>query len=343
MLDKTSSHRVSVAFSDGTEAQFDSTPGTPLLEDALAAGIPIMNQCKSGSCGTCVASLLAGSAPPAGDLAGCLLDAELNEGKRLLCCSHAETDCQFSLDYSSSVGALQPTHASVFVDEVEWVADDVVRLSTELADGDWMEFVPGQYMRLGIPDTTIVRSYSIASVPDSLPKMEFFIKVVPEGLFSDYLANRVKVDDILTMEGPFGSFQLREQHKKAKHILIAGGTGLAPIISMVDTIRTLPGIKPQVLLSFGCRSEMSLFCDDILELREAWMSGLETRISLSRPSGNWTGTVGNPLSAISPDDITDDSVAYVCGSSRLVAFAIEELRAKGLDEARIFSEKFLAE
>ena len=106
MLDKTSCHRVSVTFSDGTEVEFHSSPGTPLLDDALAAGIPIMNQCKSGSCGTCVASLVHGSAPPIADLAGCLLDTELREGKRLLCSSHAESDCQFSVDYSSAVGAV---------------------------------------------------------------------------------------------------------------------------------------------------------------------------------------------------------------------------------------------
>ena len=343
MLDKTSCHRVSVTFSDGTEAEFHSSPGTPLLDDALASGVPIMNQCKSGSCGTCVASLVHGSAPPASDLAGCLLDTELREGKRLLCSSHAESDCQFAVDYSSSVGAVQVGSASVFVDEVEWVADDVVRLTTELADGDWMSFSPGQYMRLGIPDTTITRSYSVSSCPDALPKIEFFIKVVPGGLFSDYLASRVEVDDVLTLEGPFGSFQLREEHRRAKHILVAGGTGLAPILSMLDTIRTLPGVKPQVLLSFGCRSEKSLFCEEILELREAWMSNLATRISLSQPSEEWTGVVGNPLSAISPDDISEDCVAYVCGSSRLVAFAIEELVAKGLHETRIFSEKFMAD
>jgi ferredoxin-NADP reductase len=112
---------------------------------------------------------------------------------------------------------------------------------------------------------------------------------------------------------------------------------------MLDTIRTLPGVKPEVLLSFGCRSETSLFCEELLELREAWMSNLNTRISLSQPSEKWSGIIGNPLSAISPDDISEDCVAYVCGSSRLVTFAIEELIAKGLDETRIFSEKFMAD
>ena len=343
MLDKTSSNKVSVTFSDGRKVEFESSPGTPILDDALAAGLPIMSQCKSGSCGTCVASLGAGLAPPIVDSAGCLLDSELSEGRRLLCSSHAEGDCEFFLDYPSSVGAAEPKHANVFVDEVEWVAEDVVRLTTELADGDWMDFSPGQYMRVGIPDTNIIRSYSVSSCPERLPKLEFFIKVVPDGRFSDYLAKEVKVDDVLSLEGPFGSFQLREEHKKAKHILVAGGTGLAPIISMLDTIRTLPGIKPRVLLSFGCRSETSLFCEDIFELREAWMSNLETRISLTRPSEEWVGRIGNPLSAISAEDISEDSVAYVCGSSRLVTFAIEELVAKGLDETRIFSEKFLAE
>lgn len=343
MLDKTSSNKVSVTFSDGTKAEFQSSPCTPILDDALAAGLPIMSQCKSGSCGTCVASLVTGLAPPIVGLAGCLLDSELSEGRRLLCSSHADSDCEFSLDYPSSVGAAAPKLANVFVDGVEWVAEDVVRLTTELADEDWIDFFPGQYMRVGIPDTNIIRSYSVSSCPEKLPKLEFLIKVVPNGRFSDYLAREVKTDDVLSLEGPFGSFQLREDHKRAKHILVAGGTGLAPIISMLDSIRTQPGTRPPILLSFGCRSEKSLFCEDILELREAWMSNLETRISLTRPSEEWVGRIGNPLSAISAEDISEDSVAYVCGSSRLVTFAVEDLVAKGLDETRIFSEKFLAE
>ncbi|GIS24375.1 MAG: hypothetical protein CM15mP125_0620 [Gammaproteobacteria bacterium] len=117
--------------------------------------------------------------------AGGLLDSELAEGRRLLCSARASSDCSFQVDYTTSAGAATPAAANVFIDEIAWLSSDVVRLGVELAEEIGPIF-PGQYMRINIPNTEIYRSYSMSSSPEQLPKLEFLVRVIPGGLFSNF-------------------------------------------------------------------------------------------------------------------------------------------------------------
>ncbi len=337
------SYEVSVRFSDGDIAVFPVTSNETILEGALKADVPILNQCQSGSCGSCVAVLEDGEATPLATQAGCLLDSELAEGRRLLCSARASSDCSFQVDYTTSAGAATPAAANVFIDEIAWLSSDVVRLGVELAEGDWADFSPGQYMRINIPNTEISRSYSMSSSPEQLPKLEFLVRVIPGGLFSEFLSTKARVDDILKLEGPYGSFFWRENFRRSKHLLIAGGTGLAPILSILDQIRAAPGKKPNITLSFGCASDKTFFGADILDLRKAWMPTLETRLTVDDAGESWSGLIGNPLQAISTDDIESDAVAYVCGPPGLVNSSKKVLSDFGMSESRIFAERFLPE
>lgn len=336
-------HNVEIRYSDGVEAAFKVKPRESILSGALEADVQIMNQCRSGSCGSCLAVLTSGVADPSKLEAGCLFESELLEGKRLLCSTTAGSDCSFTVDYASAMGSTSPGAANTFVDGIEFVSEDVVKLSLELADGEWLDFTSGQYFRLGIPGTDTFRSYSMSSHTTDLPKLEFLIRIIPGGVFSDYLTHAAGVDDVLPVQGPYGSFFWREELRRKKHILIAGGTGLAPMISMLDSIRLAAGKKPDVLLCFGCASEQSLFAEDVLALRGAWMSNLETRITLDRAGNAWSGIVGNPLDALSDGDVSNDAVAYLCGPPGLVNFAKQELEKYGLSEDSIFAERFLAD
>ena len=332
---------VTIAFSDGVEQALTVAPGQSVLDAGLAAGLPLLYQCQSGSCSSCVARLVEGSAEHGAGSGSSLAPSEKAEGLRLLCLTQPQGPCRFNLAYDSRAGEARPVKGQCFVNAVERIASDVMRLEMELADGFWMDFRPGQFINVKVPGTEAVRSYSMATTAADLPRIELLIRLLPGGVMSDWLINRAAPDDVLEVEGPFGAFFLKDK-VRAPHVMIAGGTGLAPMLSMIDAIRAKPGRKPKVILSFGCQTPEGLFALDQLDLRGHWLPGLENRISVDR--GEAAGVLtGNPVAAITASDgLTPDSVAYLCGPPGMIAAARSHLEKLGLDPANIFAEHFTA-
>ena len=335
-------HQVRMSFSDGEERSFAVRADETVLEAALRESVPLLNQCQSGSCGSCVAQLVAGDAPMRKDVATSLLKSEQAEGQRLTCVCLPDSDCRFVVGYPVTAGEVSPSLLHGFIDAVDWVAHDVVRLRLELAEGEWLNFLPGQFVRVRIPGTDHYRRYSMSSTLSDLPRLELLIRILPDGVMSNYLAHDANIDDVLELEGPYGSFFFRSESPRANHLLVAGGTGLAPMMSILDTIRHLPGKKPNVLLNFGCHDEASLFNLDDLDLRRHWMPSLETRICVSRGGQNNQIINRNPVDAIDENDVTPETVAYVCGPPDMVAATHARLEALGVPRQNVFSEQFVA-
>ena len=333
---------ITLRFSDGVEQSLTVKSGEAILDVALAAGVPILNQCRSGSCTSCTARLIEGSAPmrPGG---GCALSrSEREEGLRLLCQTEAESNCTFEIDYDSNIGGTATVKGHAFVDTVQQLAPDVVRLQLELADGFWLSFLPGQYVQVQVPGTHESRSYSIASSPDQLPKIELLIRLLPGGLMSEWLTEKASADDVIELEGPYGNFFLRDK-VRAPHILVAGGTGLAPMMSIIDVLRAKPGRKPDILLSFGCTRGDRLFHQDALELRQLWLPTLEVRVSAEIGPVDLGVLIGNPVQAVVGEDISDvDTVAYLCGPPGMIHAARTHLEKLGIKQENIFAEQFVA-
>lgn len=328
-------------YSDGSTAEVGVAAGQAILDAALAANIPLIHQCKSGTCGSCVAHLSDGQCEAEAGTISALLHSEHEAGFRLTCISSANTDCVLDLDYARSFGEVKPQRVNSFIDGIDWIASNVVRLRLELADGDDLSFRPGQFVQVKVPGTTEQRSYSMASAPDQLPRLEFLIRVLPDGVMSNYLRDRAAIDDVLELRGPYGSFYWREK-VSAPHILVAGGTGLAPMMSIMDAIRKAPGRKPPILLTFGCPDSDSLFHCDELDARRFWMPYLQTRISVDRGGHDDAIIVGNPVSSLSPDDVGGpDTVAYLCGPPRMIEAAHERLTALGVKPSNIYAEQFV--
>jgi benzoate/toluate 1,2-dioxygenase reductase subunit len=329
-------------FADGVEHVVSVAPGELVLDAALAANIPVLNQCRSGSCTSCTARLVEGEASMRAGVASSLTRNEHEEGLRLLCLTEALGDCRFAIDYDSTAGANGPVRVQAFVDAIDRVASDVVRLRLELAEGHWMDFRPGQFVQFRVPGTDEVRSYSMASAPDALPALEFLVRLLPSGAMSDWLRTGAAVDDIVELEGPFGHFFLREK-VRAPHVMIAGGTGLAPMMAMIDALRKKSGRKPPVLLSFGCTHADGLFHLDALDLRRLWLPSLDLRISVEQGEAGEGVLNGNPVAAIGAADATDpETVAYLCGPPGMIHAARTHLEGFGLKPENIFAEQFVA-
>ena len=331
--------QVTLNYADGVSRSFHVATGGLILDAAVAAEIPVLYQCQSGSCGTCVARLSEGDALIGAGVSSSLLASEVAAGIRLLCVCEASSDCSFDLDYTSQAGTSVAHEVHAFIDLVEQIASNAVRLKVELADGEWMEFLSGQYMQIEVPECGVVRSYSPSSVGAAVPTLEFLIRILPDGAMSNFLSKPLAPDQMLKLTGPYGSFFLREEKKRAPHIFIAGGTGLAPILSMIDALRTMGGRKPPMLLSFGCATPDALFCLDDIALRKQWLPTLEARICVDRDPQEGMHH-GNPVSALRAGDVKPDTVAYLCGPQVMIDAACRRLIELGADPANIYSEQF---
>ncbi|WP_347249842.1 2Fe-2S iron-sulfur cluster binding domain-containing protein [Zoogloea sp.] len=340
MNDQT--HQVTLRFADGATHTVLTEDGRSVLDAALQAGAPVIHQCHSGSCSSCIATLCEGSAVTQAGATTSLLSSEYAAGQRLLCVTRAQSDCVFELPYTSTAGQIAPVTAHAFVDGIERIASNVMKLTLELAEGDWLDFRPGQYLQVEIPGTETVRSYSPSSIAADLPRLELLVRLLPGGAMSSWLEGGARPDDVVKIKGPYGAFFLREDHRRAKHIFVAGGTGLAPVLSMVDGIRQWGGRKPPMLLSFGCAEPQALFCLDELELRRQWLPTLETRISVDRGA---QGDVlsGSPVAALREGDVPNaDTVAYLCGPQPMIDAATRRLIELGVPPEHIYSEQFVA-
>jgi benzoate/toluate 1,2-dioxygenase reductase subunit len=247
-------------------------------------------------------------------------------------------DSEVTLDYPSTRGG--PVHVNAFINRIRWPASSVAELELELAEGDWLEFEPGQFVRVKVPGNDSWRSYSMSSTVDELPVLRLVIRCLENGVMSDYLRDRAGTDDVLELEGPFGSFRWKPDLKRP-HILIAGGTGIAPMLSILDSMRVRSGKKPPTLLSFGCNDTDTLFYIEELALRDHWMPTLEVRVSVERGASGGHRS-GNPVQAVVYTDVRENTVAYLCGPPPMVAAASTHLLALGVNPENIHAEQFKA-
>ncbi len=332
-------HRVTVRFRDGAEAQIRVPAGWPILDAAIHADLPLVHQCRSGSCGTCVARLTAGAVENRGRGAVALLASEIAAGYRLTCSSFPLTDCAIELDYPRAVVlGPQPTAATATVAEVARVSDSVFVLDLDAPETP--AFMAGQYARLKVPATEAWRSYSMATSAKELPRLRFLVRYLEGGAMSEYLKVRARPGDRIAIEAPYGSFTLADPAQP--QLMIAGGTGLAPMLALLDELRVAPGRRPAVLLCFGCTEAGDFFGAEELALRAHWMPSLTVRTAVMRgppPPGAHTGTA---LDLVADTDLAAATVAYLCGPPAMIAAGRTRLLAGGLAAANIRAEVFRA-
>jgi ferredoxin-NADP reductase/ferredoxin len=336
-------HRITLRFEDGVEKEITVEPSEFVLDAALRQGVPLVHQCRSGSCSTCIAQVVDSAVETAPNRATSLIAAEILEGKRLLCSSYALRDGAVRLAYPSTlIYEGEARILSAVVSGIEWPTASVAKLTLELDDDGSFSFPAGQYVRVKVPGSSEWRSYSMASLPRDLPKIEFLVRIIDGGLMSEYLRGRCNPGERIDVEGPMGAFVLRES--RAQHIFVAGGTGLAPILSMIDTIRRRSGARPKMLLSFGCAGEKNFFYRDEVELRAWWMPQLRVILSADRVDDPASGLIrGTPVDALGDALIEDpETVAYLCGPPPMIEGARRRLVELGVKPSSIYAERFVA-
>ncbi len=320
---------------------FDAAPNEPILDAAERAGLMLPYSCRDGICGTCKARLNSGSVDHGFYAASALTEEERAQGYFLMCCSSATTDLVVDAPSEELGFAPSPVRMSCTVSRIERPADDVAILQLGLPTGVVFRFRAGQYVEI-VLGNGLRRSFSIANAPHDTATVELHIRRVANGHFTPQVFEQLKEGDPLTIGGPKGGFFLRDEHRPV--ILLASGTGFAPLKSMVlDAMRRK--LQGPAMLYWGGRRRRDLY---MMDLPDAWTRKSAAFhfvpvLSEADPADAWTGRTGFVHEAVMADfpDMSKYDV-YACGVPAMVEAARRDFVARsGLLPERFFADLFL--
>ncbi|OAE14952.1 anthranilate dioxygenase reductase [Pseudomonas brenneri] len=328
-------HKVAFSFADGKTLFFPVASNEILLDAALRNGIKIPLDCREGVCGTCQGRCESGdySQDYVDDEA--LSSLDLQQRKMLSCQTRVQSDAAFYFDFDSSLcNAPGPEQLSATVCEVQQVSASTAILSVQLERA--LDFLPGQYARLSIPGTEHQRSYSFANRPGT--RLQFLIRLLPDGVMSNYVRERCQVGDEIKLQAPLGAFYLR--HVTQPLVLVAGGTGLSALLGMLDELAER-GCEQPVHLYYGVRGAEDLCEAERIKAYAQTIRGFRYTEVLSDPSPQWSGKRGYLTEHFDVAELRDRSAdMYVCGPPPMVESIKNWLQDQALDGVQLYYEKF---
>jgi len=316
-----------------------------ILAAALREGIGLRYGCKHGACGSCKAKIVDGEVDVSAASGFALMDYEREAGMALLCSAYPLEDVVIELsDYDEvELRAARPINVyRCHVVALEQIAADIWRLLLLTTGPERFEYDPGQFAELCIAGSGHWRAYSMANLPDDNGRVEFLIKQVPDGQFSSALTERVRTGDELMLRGPYGQFGVTRGH--APIVMIAGGSGMAPILALLRSLAAEGSARP-VTFFYGARRYEDLICADDIEAIGKALASFAFIPALSDPvvPEKWTGETGLITEVI--DRLSGNlrgAEAYLCGPPGMIDAAIEVLKAHGMFASRIRYDKFVS-
>lgn len=317
--------------------------GRPLLFSLADEGIYLPSACGGkGTCAYCKAKVLEGGGPVLPTETPYLSEEELEQHVRITCQLKVKDDLKIQIpEELFLVKAFR-----VKVVRIDALSPDVKGVQFEiLSPEEGITFKPGQYVQLEIPKYERTkepefRAYSISSSPDEHHKVDLLITKVPEGDVSTYVHDYLKSGEELTIRGPFGDFYLRNSNRDI--LMIATGSGLAPIYSMIDQIKK-QGFQRKVTLFFGDKKPADLLYYDKLSELDRTTANFTYIPTVSRATeeDNWQGENGRVTDLIKkyiPDNAQID--VYICGIPAMVESCLEILSQKGVPVEQVMFDKF---
>jgi CDP-4-dehydro-6-deoxyglucose reductase len=331
-------HQITIKPSDHS---FVCADDDSVLTAAMSADLMLPYGCRNGACGSCKGRILAGTVDYGPHQATTLTAAEKALGLALFCCAKPLTDLVIEVKEVRRAGDLQIKRLPCRVESIAKPAPDVAIVKLKLPANERLQYLPGQYIEFLLKDGRR-RSFSLANPPHDDALLELHIRNVPGGFFSRQLFDEFKGREILRLEGPFGSFYLRETSDKPI-IFVAGGTGFAPIKAMIEHALHHHHGRPMVLY-WGVRAKRDLY---LPELPGQWQQASRNLtfipvLSEPAPDDRWPGRAGLVHQAVL-DDFDDLSgyQVYACGGPAMVDAAREAFVAtRGLPPDEFFADSF---
>ncbi|MGS1116684.1 CDP-6-deoxy-delta-3,4-glucoseen reductase [Castellaniella sp. UC4442_H9] len=328
--------------------EFSVEPGQTVLDAALAAGLVLPYSCRTGTCSTCRARVVSGQYDAGPAPARILGAADLAQGYTLLCQARPASDLVIEAQEVHLSSDVVVHKMPVRVQALEPLSADVMRVVLQLPTAEAFHFYPGQYLEFLLKDG-VRRSYSMACAMAENHRVDLHVRHMPGGAFTGRIFGEgdapLKVRDILRIEGPLGSFFVREDAARPI-VFLASGTGFAPIKAMLEAMIARGDARPAVLY-WGGRRPADLYQS---ALAAGWQAALPDFrfvpvVSEARPEDGWTGRTGWVHQAVMQDlpDLSAHQV-YACGAPAMVEAARRDFVQRcGLPPDAFFADAFTSE
>lgn len=320
--------------------KFTVKKGEPILDAALRQGISFPYGCRSGTCGTCLGNVLSGTVEYPQGLPLSLMEHEHEQGKALFCSAVATSSLEIEVREITGAADIQVKTLPARVQSLRKLSHDVMEMTLKLPATERLQFRAGQYIEFLLKDGKR-RSFSLANSPSNDEYLELHLRLLEGGYFTSHVFNEMKEKALVRINGPLGTFFIADNTTRPL-ILIAGGTGFAPIKSMVEKLIE-EGDKREMTIYWGVRAKQDLYSD---HLPKKWAYQHENIhyvpvLSDANEEDDWEGREGFVHEAVATDfsDLSAYDV-YMAGPPPMINAAKERFTQQGLSADNLFSDSF---
>ncbi len=317
-----------------TEQTFVVEEGESVLDAATRAAVKLPHECTFGGCGTCRVKLAAGTVAY-DEFPMALTPEEAEQGYALACQARPCSD--LSLSVPDRRAFAEPRRLAARVHRIAPLCDDVIHLTLALPSDAPLDYVPGQYMNVVLPDGE-TRSFSMASPPAG-NLVDFHVRRIPGGRYTDRWLGQAQAGAALDIEAPLGVFSYHEQDWRPM-IMMATGTGIAPIKAILESLLDNDDCPP-VTLYWGMRTEADLYLREVIDSWAGRLYEFNFVPVLSRADAGWRGRRGHVQQAVLQDhaDLSEHAI-YLCGAPGMISEATTLVAARGASLDHVYADSF---
>lgn len=327
------SYTIALNFEDGVTRFVQARSGETVAEASYRVGINIPLDCSNGACGTCKCRVEAGAFDPGNYIEDALSDAEAEQGLALACQIVPESDMAIAVAASSAACKTKAQQFQTPLRSVTRLSTTAMACAIDVPAG--FNFLPGQYVNINVPGTTAQRSYSFASAPNAAA-LSFLIRDIPTGLMSAWLRGATP-GTRLDVTGPAGAFYLRDISRPT--LFLAGGTGLAPFLSMLGHLADA-GTPHPIHMVYGVTNDADLVAVETLSDYAVRIGGFTFTTCVAAPCSTHPHK-GYVTDHLAPDVLNGGDVdIYLCGPPAMVDAVSRWLRQQNVTPANFYYEKF---
>ena len=331
------SYTIALNFEDGVTRFIQCNAGEKVLDAAYRQKVNLPMDCSDGVCGTCKCHCPSGNYSLGEDYLEEALDEDEAQARQVLTCQMIpDSDCVLDVPVAAAACKTGISSFNATVKRVTALSDSAIELVVETAEN--LNFLPGQYINIQVPGTPQVRAYSFSSLPGR-NEGSFLIRNVPGGLMSQWLSHKAVAGAPLSLTGPMGSFYLRDGERPL--LMLAGGTGLAPMLAMLHTLVQQQSTRDITLL-YGVNGDDDLVLGELLESFATQLPGFSWLpvVAASESACPQKGYVTEHFTSKMLNE--GDVDIYLCGPPPMVNAVTSTLQALGVNPAGFWYEKFIA-
>ena len=327
-------HTVALNFEDGVTRFVDCVGNETVADASYRVGINIPLDCRDGACGTCKTFCESGEYDGDDYIEDALTDEEAGQGYALACQMRPKSNLVLRVAASSDACKTKPSSHTGEIAAINRLSDTTLTFTVRLA-GAPLAFLPGQYVNIQVPGSEQRRSYSFSSPPGAA-EAEFLVRNIPGGLMTTFLAGAAP-GATLDFTGPVGAFYLRDIKRPV--LMLAGGTGLAPFLSMLDRLAETGSPHP-IHLVYGVTNDADLVEIKRLEAVAARLPAFtfDTCVADGASVHPRKGYVTQHLQPVHLNG--GDVDVYLCGPPAMVEAVRSHFSVHGITPASFHFEKF---